>query len=565
MALEVRLQESGIDVAGARANGQYIELDAAEILSQVTTGGSLDPDRFATVIEKVIARATGKGRVRIFGELVALLVQEGKCDEAVHLEALWNQLQETTDFVLFCAYPMSGFDEEAIGEALGDICWSHSHVIPAESYDLLASPDERARMLVQLQQKARLLETEIAKREQLLLREHRARTEAESANRMKDEFLATVSHELRTPLTIILGWAQILRKGGRDEATVARGLEMIERSARLQVRLVEDLLDVSRVVSGKLRLDIEPVDVASVINAAIDAVQLAADAKGIELTVKLDPSARHVSGDSNRLQQVFWNLLSNAVKFTPPAGRVEVQLAWGDSTDVEVRITDTGQGITPDFIPFVFDYFRQADSTPTRRHGGLGLGLAIVRHLVELHGGTVQAHSEGEGRGATFTVRLPQAAVQTRPVSHGSDTRGLTPTHEGMAQRTLTLLDGVTVLLADDDTDLLQFLMMALTEEGADVQLATSVPEAMELLTRYRPDVLISDLAMPGGDGYSLIRTVRAEEKQAGRALLAIALTAYARLEDRVQALSAGFDMFLTKPVEAGELVTVIANLIQRQ
>ncbi len=428
-ALEELLQEYGLDVAAARASGTYISLDAAETLSKFMVEGSPEPALFARVIGDIIARAAEGGqRVRIFGEMVALLWAEGNYDAAIHLEELWNDLQETYSFSLFCSYPINGFGGEALAKPLSDVCAGHSCVIPAESYTVLINPDDRLRAIILLQQKARSLEAEIAERkeaedalravkeelelqleerEQLLVREHIARAEAERANRMKDEFLATVSHELRTPLTTIIGWSQRLRNGKRDEATVARGLEIIERHAKSQAQLIEDILDVSRVITGKLRLNIGPVDLASVINAAIDSAQLAADSKGIHLAVTLDPAARHTSGDSSRLQQVFWNLLSNAIKFTPSGGRVEVRLERAGS-HVQISVSDTGEGIRSDFLPFIFDHFRQADGTSTRRHGGLGLGLAIVRHLVELHGGTVHADSPGEGCGATFTIRLPR-------------------------------------------------------------------------------------------------------------------------------------------------------------
>jgi signal transduction histidine kinase len=404
-------------------------LDAAETLSKFMVEGSPEPALFARVIGDIIARAAEGGQcVRIFGEMVALLWADGNYDAAIRLEELWNYLQETYSFSLFCSYPMNGFGGEALAKPLSDVCVGHSRVIPAESYTALINPDDRLRAIILLQQKARSLEAEIAERkeaedalravkeelelqleerEQLFVREHIARAEAERANRMKDEFLATVSHELRTPLTTIIGWSQRLRNGKRDEATVARGLEIIERHAKSQAQLIEDILDVSRVITGKLRLNIGPVDLASVINAAIDSAQLAADSKGIHLAVTLDPAARHTSGDSSRLQQVFWNLLSNAIKFTPSGGRVEVRLERAGS-NVQISVSDTGEGIRSDFLPFIFDHFRQADGTSTRRHGGLGLGLAIVRHLVELHGGTVHADSPGEGCGATFTIRLPR-------------------------------------------------------------------------------------------------------------------------------------------------------------
>ncbi|HTG14763.1 MAG TPA: ATP-binding protein, partial [Blastocatellia bacterium] len=493
-----------------------------------------------------------------------------------------NDLHAAHRFVLFCAYPMNGFGGKALAEPLADVCATHSRVIPAESYTALADQDERLRAILQLQQKARSLEGEIAERkeaevalrsmkdelqleleerERLLTRERMARAEAESANRFKDEFLATVSHELRTPLNAIIGWSHLLRNGAIDGATAARGVETIERNARAQAQLIEDILDVSRVITGKLRLNIGSVDVASVINAAIDSVQLAADSKGIQLEVTLDPSARRVSGDSGRLQQVVWNLLSNAIKFTPPGGRVEVRLEHAGS-NAQIRVSDTGQGIGSDFLPFIFDRFRQADGTSTRSHGGLGLGLAIVRHLIELHGGTVCADSPGRGCGATFTILLPLSVADESEKSRRRDTASLTPYGDTNAQHDARpWLDGVKVLLVDDDPDNLQILSVMLTEQKAKVQATASASEALQTLQWFKPDVLVSDLAMPGEDGYSLIGKVRALEAGSGRQTPAVALTAYVRVEDRARALSAGFNMFVPKPVEPSELIAAIANL----
>ncbi|MFL5805280.1 MAG: ATP-binding protein, partial [Roseiflexaceae bacterium] len=368
---------------------------------------------------------------------------------------------------------------------------------------------------------------------------------------------------LRTPLTTIIGWSQRLRSRKRDEATMARGLEIIERHAKSQAQLVEDILDVSRVITGKLRLNIGPVDVAAVINAAIDAVQLAADSRGIHLAVTLDPSARRIAGDSSRLQQILWNLLSNAIKFTPTGGRVEVRLERAGS-NVQISVSDTGAGISAHFLPFIFDRFRQADGTSTRSHNGLGLGLAIVRHLVELHGGTVQADSPGEGCGATFTIRIPQAVAHERAPSRSSDQGSVRPAEATNAQlKPLPSLAGVQVLLVDDDPDTLQILTETLGKYGAKVQAAASAAEALEALQWYKPDVLVTDLAMPGEDGYSLIGKVRACEAESGNQMPAVALTAYVRVEDRVRTLLAGFNMFVPKPVEPNELIAVIANLAE--
>ena len=579
--LESRLLAQGFNLTAALASGQYVPLDAEETLAQIMVEGALSPQSFMGLIGGTVAQAAdGRPRVRIFGELVALLWAEGKYETAIALERLWNELGKVHPFSLFCAYPMNGFGKETHAEPLAHVCASHSRVIPAESYAALTDSDEQLRAIALLQQKAKSLEAEILERKkaeeslsfvkeelqrelekskQSLIREQIARGEAESANRMKDEFLATVSHELRTPLNAIIGWSHMLRGGRLDQETAARAIETIERNAKSQAQLVEDILDVSRVITGKLRLNMGPVDLSLVINTAIDSVQLAADSKGIELEVTLDPSARLIVGDSNRLQQIVWNLLSNAIKFTPSGGRVHVRLERVKS-NVQIEICDSGQGIDSELLPYVFDRFRQGDSSSTRRHGGLGLGLAIVRHLVELHGGTVYASSPGEGCGSTFTIQLPLAPKS--PKRQKRRTENFLPIEKTNALVTsVPSLKDVQVLVVDDDRDTLQFLKVMLEENQADVQTAGSASEALELLEWYEPDVLVFDLAMPDGDGFSLIRRIRELEAKTGRQAPAVALTAHVRVEDRARALSAGFSMFVPKPVEADELITAIANL----
>ena len=391
----------------------------------------------------------------------------------------------------------------------------------------------------------------------------RERAKAEAANRAKDEFLATVSHELRTPLNAIIGWAHMLRTGRLDPQTAERAIETIERNAKSQAQLIEDILDVSRVITGKLRLNVGPVDVVSVITAAIDSVQLAADSKAIKLAVVLDPSTRHISGDASRLQQVVWNLLSNAIKFTPAGGHIEVRLECADA-NVRVVVSDTGSGISKEFLPYIFDRFSQADGTLTRKQGGLGLGLAIVKHLTEMHGGTVHAESDGPGRGTTFSIELPRM-LGRRPDDRREETalRWRREERHDMKRGALPSLAGVQVLVVDDDRDTLEMVTAVLTKYGAAVQGAASVDEAIETLQWHKPDVLVSDLAMPGEDGYSLIRKVRAAEAEGARQLPAVALTALVRIDDRVRALSEGFNMFVPKPVEPDELIAAIANLAE--
>ncbi len=567
--LDELLQANGRDLINAKARGQYVSLDAAETLAQFMVDGSPKPRRFNELMGGIIASVTdGRTRISAFGEMVALLWAEGNHDAAIRLEELWNDLQNAHSFSLFCAYPLNGLGGQRYIEPTSSICKVHSHVIPAESYADLSDSNARLRAIAMLQQKAASLEEEIKERLQVeerlrlaLVGEQMARGQAETANRMKDEFLATVSHEIRTPLNAIIGWTHLLRSGRLDETTAARAIETIDRNAKSQAQLIEDILDVSRMITGKLRLNNELVDIASVINAAIDSVQLAVDSKHLKLEVTLDPSARHTLGDANRLQQIVWNLLSNAIKFTPSGGLIEVRLERA-SENVEIRVTDTGQGIGPEFLPFIFDRFRQADGTTTRQHGGLGLGLAIVRHLVELHGGTIKADSAGEGKGATFIVQLPLAPQDAarRRISTGT----LQPTdYSEKARSSLPSLLDVNVLLVDDDPDTLQILSMMLTDSKAGVQTAASVIEALEALEWYQPDVIVSDLAMPGEDGYSLVRKIRAFENENGKQTPVIALTSYVRVEDRARALSAGFNMFVPKPVQPDELITAIANLAE--
>jgi PAS domain S-box-containing protein len=384
-----------------------------------------------------------------------------------------------------------------------------------------------------------------------------ARLGAEKANRAKDEFLATLSHELRTPLTPILGWTVMLRSGNLDQAGILRGLEVIERNVRVQTQLIEDLLDVSRIVTGKLRVEVRPIELVPVIEAGLDAVRPSADAKEIHVSVDLEPRGARVLGDPDRLQQVVWNLASNAVKFTPRGGRMEVTLRQTDA-HVVLTVHDTGKGIPPDFLPHVFERFRQADSTSTRKYGGLGLGLAIVRHLVELHGGTVQAESGGADKGATFTVRLPLLEAARPAAEDGPSTAARSEDGPPVS------LEGVRVVLVDDETDSREFLSMTLRECGAQVTALGNAEEAVSAVQAQRPDVLVSDIGMPGADGYELIRRVRALAADRGGQVPAAALTAYAKGEDTTRALSAGYQVHLPKPVEPAELATAVATLAGR-
>jgi PAS domain S-box-containing protein len=404
----------------------------------------------------------------------------------------------------------------------------------------------------------------LAEREDLLRREQAARKQAEVASRAKDEFLATLSHELRTPLNAIFGWTRLLAGQKLDDDACNRAIETIDRNAKLQARLIDDMLDVSRIISGKLRLETQPVDLPGVINAAVDTVRSAADAKSIRIEVVLGYDAGLVLGDPVRLQQVVWNLVSNAIKFTPKGGRVQVQLRRIDS-HFEITVSDTGLGVDEKFLPYVFDRFRQADSTASREYGGLGLGLAIVRHLVELHGGTVEADNRAEGRGAVFTIRLPVMVVRKPKGVLTGESEGTHPSVSGSLPFDCPpALDGLKVLVVDDEADARELLSIILEQCGAEVKTYGSAAEALEALKQFEPDVLISDIGMPQEDGYVLIEKVRSLEPERGGRIPAVALTAYARAEDRLRALSAGYNMHVPKPVEPAELAVVIASLTGR-
>ncbi len=423
---------------------------------------------------------------------------------------------------------------------LKNLAASEAHVIELSRYisDLKRSEEER---------------------EKILLREQAARAEAEAANRIKDEFLSTLSHELRTPLTSIIGWAALLRINKMTEEVQAQALETIERNAKIQSQLIDDLLDVSRIISGKLLLDTREINLASVVADSINVVRPAANAKGIHLTYEAGAGRETISGDAARLQQIAWNLLSNAVKFTPEGGEVRVRLERV-GTQAKLTVSDTGKGIAAQFLPHVFDRFRQADSATTRTHGGLGLGLAIVRHLVELHGGTVEVDSPGEGKGSMFSVTLPLTPASA--FDTGNEKSRVLREDAATAHLLHTeMLDGLRVLVVDDESDTLQVISTVIAQSGAEVMACASAAEALEALKRWRPDILISDIGMPGEDGYALIRQVRALPAEGGGRIPAAALTAYARDEDLKRALDAGYQMHVAKPVSPHDLISAVSNL----
>jgi PAS domain S-box-containing protein len=395
-------------------------------------------------------------------------------------------------------------------------------------------------------------------RDELLRAERAARSEAERLSHVKDEFLATLSHELRTPLNAILGWSTLLRRLDRDSPDYGKGLDTIERNARIQTQIIGDLLDMSRIISGKVQLDVQPVRLNDVISAALDVVRPSVEAKKLRLRVTLDSRGTHIRGDPSRLQQIVWNLLTNAVKFTPSGGRIDV-VSNRENSHVEISVEDSGAGIKPEFLAFVFDRFRQADSSTTRRHGGLGLGLSIVKHLVELHGGSVRVKSPGEGLGSTFIVALPISVIRTEESSLQER-----PTFADIALSSVDLpsLSGITALVVDDEADARTLIERLIQESGGRALMASSAEEALRVLAAEPVDILISDIGLPEVDGYQMIQRLRKHEDKRLRTLTAIALTAYARAEDRQRALLAGYQMHLSKPAEPRELIAAIASLL---
>ncbi len=489
---------------------------------------------------------------------VPVIILTGQGSEAVAVQAMKSGAQ---DYLLKGAISRQELPR-AVHNAIEKVALRRK--VEERTAELARANDALQQMYGEQEELVRQRTAELSR---AMVSEQEARKQAEEANRIKDEFLATLSHELRTPLNAILGWAQVLRTGKVDEATTARALEAVERNARAQAQLISDLLDVSRIITGKLRLELTPVELPRIIDAALDSVRPAADAKGIRIRLTLDSAVGPLVGDPDRLQQVIWNLLSNAIKFTPKGGAVEVRLGQREG-QAEIAVEDTGAGVQPDFVPYVFDRFRQAESSTTRQYGGLGLGLSIVRHMVELHGGTVKVESPGEGQGATFTVRLPIRLGVDGGIEGMAGTlteRRQRPAEDVPDMMRSKILTGLHVLVMDDEADTRDLLVTALEQCGAQVTAVPNVPDALASLDRGLPDVLLSDIGVPGEDGYSLIRKLRARSAELGGNLPAAAVTAYARSEDRIRALAAGFQAHLAKPIDPAELVATIAALAGRQ
>ncbi|WP_217704028.1 hybrid sensor histidine kinase/response regulator [Piscinibacter koreensis] len=444
------------------------------------------------------------------------------------------------------------------GEVLGGLFFGHPEpgVFSERTERLIVGVAAQAAVAIDNARLYDQVRRTASERERLFEAERAARAEADRVGRMKDEFLATLSHELRTPLGAILGWSHVLLMGHSSPEDTRRALETIVRNANAQTQLIDDLLDMNRIVAGKIRLEVQPVDLASVINAAVESVRLSAEAKEIRLTTILDSLIGAVSGDPQRLQQVVWNLLSNAIKFTPKGGKVDVLLERVESS-VEITVSDTGTGIEPEFLPYVFDRFRQGDASTARSHGGLGLGLSIVKQLVELHGGRVAARSRGPGQGATFVVSLPLPALRETARDAAEPRPVLFAEHD-------TLLEGLRVLVVDDERDARELVREVLERCAAEVLTAANADEALDTLRRERPDLVISDIGMPGRDGYQFVRAVRALPDAEGGRTPAIALTAFARSEDRTRAMVAGYQVHVAKPLDLQELIATVASLAGR-
>jgi signal transduction histidine kinase/ActR/RegA family two-component response regulator len=565
-----RLAHYGFNLSDLCRCGQATIVDAHQLLSTFMFGSRVDAALFKRVIAEELKRSRhGRERstVRLYAEMVDVLWQRGDSEAALRIEALWNEVAATDAFVLLCGYALEHFRDAAHSRSFAGICRQHGHAIPTESYTRV--PDDQGRLteIALLQQRARSLEAELERRkklelalrqtladgeraerqrESLLAREQAAREEAEAASRLKDEFLGVLSHDLRTPLNTILGWAHIINKSGSDDETIRRGLDVIQKNAKLQLSLVDDLLDMSRIISGQMVLRMADVDVNDVLASAVDAVRPALTAKAIDLDLQLDPSVRYMTADRDRLRQVVWQLLSNAIKFTRAQGRIELRLERA-GTHAHIVVRDNGRGIAPAFLPHVFERFRQADTGTTRASGGLGIGLALVRHLVEAHGGTVEAASAGDGLGARFTLRLPVHPA-TNPAAGAADQ--LAPTR---------------VLIVDDDSDSRDLFGAALRLGGASVQVTASADKALEILSSNTFDVLIADIGMPVRDGYALIEAVRQDAHESIRNICAIAVTAYAGEAYRDRAMSSGYDDYVPKPVDASRLVQLVADLLVRK
>jgi signal transduction histidine kinase len=536
--LHKSLTGRGIDVATARQGGQYVALDAAVTLAAFMDGDTPDPQRFAEVVGGVVARtAQGRAGLSAFGEMVALLWSAGNRAGAIRLEELWNDLARTQTFALLCAYPMSGFGGGDHVEGFADVCASHTRVLPAESFGRLPTEDDRLREISRLQQQARALAAEVERR--------KAAEEAlRLADRRKDEFLATLAHELRNPLAPVCTALEVLQESPADRAAAEKAVATMGRQVKQLVRLVDDLLDVSRITRGKVELRTERVALAAVVATAVEMSRPQIEAARHVLTVELPPGELTLDADPARLAQMLSNLLNNAAKYTDAGGRIRVR-AERQGDQVAVRVADTGIGIAPELLPRVFDLFVQADGLAERANGGLGVGLALVKALAQLHGGTVEAHSDGPGRGSEFTLRLPLAPAAAPKPAPGNG-------------RTAAALPRRRVLVVDDNLDAADSLATLLRLRGQDVRTAYDGPTGLAAARDFRPDLAFLDIGLPGMDGCELARALRADP--AGRDTLLVALTGWGQDEDRQQSHAAGFDEHHAKPLD----LPVLEDLVRR-
>jgi excisionase family DNA binding protein len=547
VAIAKKLKARGINLAEARAKGQFVALDAAETLARFMVNGMPDGQLFMHVVGRVVKQAlNGRKGLRAFGEMVAILWQEGKRSAAIRLEELWNDLSKVHAFALFCAYPMSAFAGDNQGDPLKDVCTCHTRVIPAESYASLSSPEDRLRAITVLQQKALSLSAEIEHRKEVEEQLRLAKSAAEEANRAKDQFLAVLSHELRTPLTPVLMTTAMMESEPGLPPRMRDDLAMIRRNIALETQLIDDLLDLSRVVNGKMVSYKRDLDVHPLVHNVLEMVK--ADARDKEIHIELELKAQNdrVHGDSARLHQVIWNLLKNAIKFTPENGRITIRTRNQSKAKLTLEVQDTGIGIDPQDLPTIFNAFEQGEQGVARRSGGLGLGLAISRTVVDMHEGTITAHSDGKGRGACLTVELATIAPADEPVTAANP-----------SVRSATESRPLRILLVDDHADTLKIMRRILESDGHCVTVAASVQEATRAANAGEFDLLISDIGLPDGTGHDVMRSVRACHPR----MPAIAMTGFGMEQDIRNSEEAGFTMHLTKPVDVNALEAAIRVL----
>ncbi|HKY51363.1 MAG TPA: ATP-binding protein [Candidatus Limnocylindria bacterium] len=540
--LAQRLSARGVDVVGAGAQGRYVALDARDTLTAIMVDGWPDPARFDDTIGALVSRTRERApNVYAFGEMVALLWAEGNSEAAIRLEELWNELATRQPFSLLCAYPIESFRDSTHAKPFSRMSATHSSVIPAESYMQLEE-DEQLRVIAQLQQQAAALEAETIQRRHAEAELHRRVAQLADADRRKDEFLAMLGHELRNPLAPVTTALQLMRMHSDEPLRVARARETIERQVEHMTRLIDDLLDVSRITQGKIELRQEAVILSTLVARAVEAARPVIDERGHRLTLDLPDEPVVVRGDPARLEQVLANLLNNAAKYTDVGGRISVR-AFVDGAQLAIAVRDNGAGLSPEMRDRVFDLFVQGPDMQAYARGGLGIGLTLARRLVEMHGGTIEVHSEGSGRGSEFVVRLPIGAVPQIQSNGHTD------------EATLSALPKRRVLVVDDNVDAADALAELLRDYGHDVRSVHDGPSAIEQAALHRPDIVLLDIGMPGFDGYEVARRMRTE---LGLKATLVAVTGYGEARHRRQSRDAGFDQHVTKPVDTRKLETLL-------